>query len=148
MIEKLRDLRLTLEQLKQLQSPTVGFTNLGSVDFSIAAFNRTTNDQADSSYVILVGLNPLGDETIFALPEMDLFGHPTTPALNSASLFPDGSNWSLGGNSNKFYDLDVWHDLWNNELGKKQTTTAFIRGRSPYNMAMKFVVRWRTIIPI
>lgn len=146
-MQKIKDLAMFLEQLKSQQSPSIGLTSSSTADFAMPAYARATNRAADNTYSVFMTLNPPNNERLLGIPEIDMFGNIATPGLIAADQFPTGANWAAGGNNINFFDLDVWYDLWNNDGMGKQQAIAFIRGRSPAAINIKFVVRWRFIIP-
>lgn len=150
--DKIKELRGLLEQYKSAQPPTVNFTPVSTVSFSMVPTNPTINNQfATTIHAIIATLNPPQSQVLFAVPEVDAFQSlVSTPTISLPYLWPYGSNSQSPA---QYFDLSVWYDYYNTNgnnivakiYARDRIFTTFSDAWGPTYVTV--VVRWRYLTP-
>lgn len=151
-LQKVRQLRAMLAQIKAQQAPTARFTEVETILFNLQDVDSSLLFQTRTHCVIIMTLTPPQDQVLFALPEVDVFVSDSsgTPTMSAEYAFPlVADEWR-----HQFISASVWFD-WQPSNGKDIVAKVFVRNRAEtsaahpanYNPKVLIATRWRYMVP-
>ena len=126
------DMKRQLEELKNIQPPTINLSNVSQFDFTINAF---------SLYNITITLSNTQSKILLAIPEIAFYKNQVVSAAN---YYPSGGNWTVSEVAN--LQVEAYLD-WSTTDNKNLTMTIALYNGNGSNIPIRLVSRWRYLTP-